>query len=1231
MKEFVGRATSLLHMICVASGVVFCLGGFAFADDTDPQWTKGSWSSVTPKPAENNVFAGLNGQFTDGSFADKLRVDSFAVQTYRLQQPANISEIRIYNQWNDTGRQALNVTSVDFSDAKGLIKRLNVPVSYNSGTAKTYGILKRPDGLPLCLKATVVTINFGEQQNTWIGCAEIEAIAVPDDGLGEVLEIVSSIPGFGEPDPAYGIVKGLKNGSVVPMSQDPEKAVVDIEDGVRCVCKGWKSYRYDTGEGAFVLASESGEDDKYAFDYEHGASMGRVVWQWTKEYRTEVSAGAGGSVAPSGTIWVSSGEELEIAAEPGEGKRFAFWSGNPPQWRKLAKKFVFSPADEPLTVEAQFTDATVGVHEVTTVDELSAALSSSGTGDEIVLKRTADNGGVFALTTTLTIDKSVTVRGETGEPSDVVLAGGSGIRVVSVADGEAVLSSVTVRNGKLTTASAYGAGIHMTAGAVRNCIVTGCELSGMRTYGSGVYLASQNCLLENTEITQCKGGTLAYGCGVNNAGGTILGCRIHGNCVNTDIYEGIGLYQSGKTAFADRCVVTNNTYAGGRVNNPRVAGVALYGGEMRNSLVAANGIGTTTVSDSQPAAGGIRVDAARLVNCTVADNFSGNRNDCAGLMVTANATVENCYVVRNVNKYNGSEDDTRTAALGTWFGNVINGASEIVTGAQNREPSGELFKEGSFGLPDGSVCIGWGVLEDWMAHAVDLVGRPRLRSNSSGESIVDAGCYAYIEASLAVPIFCDDDRVQFDGFRATVRCEPSGDTEGLVYYWDLDGDGSADRIGSGLREVTIETAEFGDFQVKLYATNAVSGASAESASIAFTHMARTIYVNASASAPVWPYRTPATAATNFEDAVDVANLADGLVIKVEPGRYPVTRTTLFTAAVAVEGQGKKREDVEIVGNGTFRIIYLQKAGATLRNLTVSGGYVTGSMDETQAGGGIRAEEGTLVENCKVVNCGGGRPSYGVGIYCGGATLRNCHVTGIAINGGAEESPAAIVHGAGVFVTGAGALVERCLVENCSVTGCHCRRDHAQGTGIEIRNGTVRASLVRNCSLLRADEITGFSDEAIRAAGVYMTGGKLVNCTVLNCRANYGGTAGVLARGGIVENCIIWGNARNEVADGAQVDSNWASACSDNYKYCCTIPALPDEHSINKDPGFRSPQSYNGKLSKSSPCGFGAGCVDASVLDGDIVDFYGRHLTNKKGLVPMGCAVPSENGIVVFFQ
>jgi hypothetical protein len=164
----------------------------------------------------------------------------------------------------------------------------------------------------------------------------------------------------------------------------------------------------------------------------------------------------------------------------------------------------------------------------------------------------------------------------------------------------------------------------------------------------------------------------------------------------------------------------------------------------------------------------------------------------------------------------------------------------------------------------------------------------------------------------------------------------------------------------------------------------------------------TFYVDLNSTNPKPPFLHWSTAATNIQDAIDVAGAGDQVLVndgiystggmlvnnpsqtnRVVVNKPLTVRSVHGPAATVIEGDGYQ---------GGVRCVYLA-AGATLIGFTLT----NGSAFYDEDGGGVWCESNSAtVSNCVI---SGNWASSGAGAY--GGTLNNCTLTGNNFGGGAE--------------------------------------------------------------------------------------------------------------------------------------------------------------------------------------------------------------------------------------
>ena len=401
-----------------------------------------------------------------------------------------------------------------------------------------------------------------------------------------------------------------------------------------------------------------------------------------------------------------------------------------------------------------------------------------------------------------------------------------------------------------------------------------------------------------------------------------------------------------------------------------------------------------------------------------------------------------------------------------------------------------------------------------------------------------------------------------------------------------------------------------------------------------------LYVDVNSVSPTPPYADWASAARTIQDAVDVAQVGD--TVLVTNGVYNEGGRAVGVGAinrVAID-QGITVQSVNgpgvtvIDGANADRCAYVGD-GAVLIGFTLTGGVVPGF----DYGGGVSCTSYGVVTNCALTdnstlfgggasggslyNCtltgnqasrGGG--AYDVKLYrCtlstntaertgGGAlgsTLNNCTLSGNnggnVGGGGAYDSTLYSCILTGNWGQDGGGASEGTLY-NCMLTNNYCGRNGAGadyatlyncilvGNSSEASGAGTYGCTLYNCSLI--------GNSANGSPGGGASGGTLYNCTLTG---NSGGSGGGVY-GGILYNCTLAGNSASRggggsanstlyncivyyntaVTNGANYDS------SSTFNYCCTTP-LPSSGAGNiaQEPGFVDLAGGDYHLRLGSPC------------------------------------------------
>ncbi len=690
---------------------------------------------------------------------------------------------------------------------------------------------------------------------------------------------------------------------------------------------------------------------------------------------------------------------------------------------------------------------------------------------------------------------------------------------VTAIEGNPVTGDSAVRGVYLANNSRL-AGFTIRNGATRSAGDTGSEQSGGGVWCESASAVVTNCVLESNSAAYFGGGA---------SSGTLNGCILSANVAG---YRGGGTYASALS----QCQLIGNS-----------AGVSA-GGAREGSLV-----NCLVVSNSAMFVGG--VEWATLNNCTVVANSGGT----AGGMSVGNAT--NCVI------YYNSEPNYQTGTGSTLDHCCTTPLPDSSLGAGNfvNPPVFVNQAGGDFHLLCDCSCVNAGN-NAAAAGATDLDGNPRIV-----DGVVDVGAYEFhLTAPLAVSIQKDPMNL-ITNYPATfigtvdVGCARTS-------YWDF-GDGT---IVSNQLAVSHAWASVGTYAVVLRAFNELNPAGVGTTTFVQVATQRIHYVDVRNPNPAAPYASWATAATNIQDAIDVALPVPNSVVWVTNGVYQaggavvygtLTNRVALTKPIVVQSvNGPAVTTIQGYaapgwGANSVRCAYLTN-GAALLGFTLSGG--SSQLTDSSGGGAWCESTNAWIANCVLSN----NTAYYAGGGAYGGTLSNCTLTanlGHSIGGGAYGSVlkfCALSSNTAAYPFGDGGGGSRaCTLLNCTLTG-----------NSAIYGGGDFGSVLYNC--------------ALTANAASQQGGGVCNSTLNNCTV----TANTAASGGgafgsTLNNCLVYFNS-------AGSNQNYATSI---LNYCCTLP-LPASGSGNIAPDPQLADSIH--LSAGSPCRAAGSGVYASGSDID---------------------------------
>ena len=370
--------------------------------------------------------------------------------------------------------------------------------------------------------------------------------------------------------------------------------------------------------------------------------------------------------------------------------------------------------------------------------------------------------------------------------------------------------------------------------------------------------------------------------------------------------------------------------------------------------------------------------------------------------------------------------------------------------------------------------------------------------------------------------------------------------------------------------------------------------------------------------PVSPFTNWITAATNIQDAIDIADANDFIVVSNgiynNGGRVvfgAMTNRVVIDKPVTVQSvNGPASTTITGLRNANIpptgiRCVYLTN-GAALTGFTLTNGATlnSGDISQEQSGGGAWcSDNGAVLSNC--VFAGNAAARFGGGAFQG--TAVNCLFTNnsASFGGGAASNvlfDCTLMRNSALYQNfnyGGGAyactLSNSLIVGNQSVAGggfgagaafstlldCTVSNNAAGASGGGIFMGVASSSLI---SSNRASSGGGafsnilsncvLQNNSASSAGGGAYGGTLVNCTVVS---NYAGSWG----GG-----IYWGDVTNSIIyyNSSPKSANYQIYQTDSPSFCCTTP-LPTNSigNITNEPLFANLAGSDFHLQPCSPC------------------------------------------------
>jgi hypothetical protein len=769
----------------------------------------------------------------------------------------------------------------------------------------------------------------------------------------------------------------------------------------------------------------------------------------------------------------------------------------------------------------------------TAATNIQNAVDAAVAGDEILVTNGTYAGGSrldpYGVLNCVVVDKPLTVQSVNG-PGVTVIDGVGAVRCVYLTN-NAVMVGFTLTNGWIP---AYGGGVYCES---TNSVLTNCVLTGNHEGGGAYGGTLNNCTLTGNSAFSTRD-DCSLGCFAN--GGGAYSCTLN-NCTLT------GNWATGWGGGAYGCTLNNCTLTG----NSAPFGGGASGSTLNNCVVFRN-------------TGGGASDST-LNNCTLTGNSDTGEYACGG---ANSCTLNNCIVYFNSAAGDANYDSSSTLNYCCTTPMPTNGVGNI-----SAEPQLASVSH----LSALSPCIGAGSAT--YASGTDIDGEAWANPPSIGCDEYHAGA---VTGPLTVSLTAALTNVMI-GHPVGLTAFIAGRTD--LSVWDF-GDGF---VAVNEPYASHTWAAPGYYLVALWAFND-SYPEGVSATVTIYVDEGVHYVAAISVNPVAPYTSWATAATNIQDAVNVA--PPGGTIFVTNGVYaggsqldPYGVTNCVVVDKPLLLSSVNGPDVTMIdGGGTQPGIYLA-TDAVMVGFTLTNGMAN-SGNGSRNGGGVYCESPSAVlTNCLLTGnsvsgfdfIGGHVGGLGGGA-CGG-TLNNCTLAGNSADAGGGAYNCTLNNCKLIGNTaGNGGGVLECMVSNCVLAG----NSEVAANSCTLNNCTLTGNLggAYDCTL----------DNCLLTGNSYVAADSctLNNCTLTGNSAEEGGGAYSCT----LNNCIVYFNSDSN-------GGNYDPSCT--LSYCCTTP-MPTNGvgNITNAPLFVNYAGGNLRLQSNSPCinsGNNAYVVGSTDLDG----------------------------------
>ena len=770
----------------------------------------------------------------------------------------------------------------------------------------------------------------------------------------------------------------------------------------------------------------------------------------------------------------------------------------------------------------------------------------------------------------------------------------------------------------LVTNGTYQTGGRITYGSMSNRVVINKPISVRSVNGPAVTVIQGNPVIGDTGIRCAYVTNNAVLAGFTLANGAT---RNAGDVTREE--SGGGVWCESTTAVVSNCMLIGNSAA--------VQGGGIYGGTLNRSTICSNRVAFTPGTGN-----GGGVSSATLNSCVLFDNLANASGGGAW-----NSTLNGCSLTRNQSSgtgggaYGGTLNNcTLTGNSADTGGGVASATLNNCIAFHNSAPYGPNYSGSTLNfcctipLPDsgdgnitadprltdsahisaGSPCRGAGSTN--YLSGLDVDGEAWLNPPSIGAdefypgfvtgTLSVSATVAYTNAAAGFPVAC----------AGTILIHA------ISNIWNF-GDGTSE---TNQLFVSHSWTSNGTYQVVLAAYNDTNPGGINATNTVHVLVQPVHYVSPVSATPIPPYFSWANAATNIQDAVDVAY--GGGTVLVTNGLYQTgariaygslsNRVAVMKAITVKSVNGPAFTTIQgyqVPGttndDAAVRCVYLTN-DTVLSGFTISHGATRAAGDRLreQSGGGVFCQSSVaVVTNCVLT----GNAAYDSAGGCYQGTINNCSfIANWAWNGnwngfdhagggGALEATLNNCVLSNNWVVGnTGGGVSWCVVSNCILSGNTAYygggansstlnntlvvSNNAPGAGGGLINGSAMNCTFRYNSSwwgAGADAATLENCLIVSNAAAYIGGGVISctanNCTVIGNSAGSGGGGG--ANSSTLNNCIVYYNF-------ATTGSNFIGS---SFNYCCTSPDPGGPGNTTVQPGFADQTSGDFRLAANSAC------------------------------------------------